>query len=106
MSITYPACFFKEENGYSVIFSDLNDLSTCDETFKGAMKMATDCLAGYLYLAKWDGEDIPLPSKQEKIDPDAIAKRIGFEPGPSLIIPITVDVDDYANIYFKSQLNQ
>ncbi len=52
MPITYPACFFKEENGYSVIFSDLNDLSTCDETFKGAMKMATDCLAGYLYLGK------------------------------------------------------
>ena len=34
MPITYPACFFKEDNGYSVIFSDLNDLSTCDETFK------------------------------------------------------------------------
>ena len=32
MLTVYPACFFKEESGYSVIFPDLNHLATCGET--------------------------------------------------------------------------
>ena len=36
----YPACFFKEENGYSVIFPDLDDLATCGENLEEAMTMA------------------------------------------------------------------
>ena len=42
----YPACFFKEENGYSVIFPDLDNLATCGENLEEAMTMAVDCLAG------------------------------------------------------------
>ena len=43
-----PACFIKEENGYSVIFPDLDNLATCGETLDDAFAMAVDCLAGYL----------------------------------------------------------
>ena len=35
MLSTYPACFFKEENGYSVIFPDFNHLATCGEAESG-----------------------------------------------------------------------
>lgn len=49
MLSAYPACFFKEESGYSVVFPDLNDLSTCGETLDESLRMAVDCLAGYLY---------------------------------------------------------
>ena len=52
----YPACFFKEENGYSVVFPDLNWLATQGDTLDEAMSMAVDCLAGYLYSCKKDGE--------------------------------------------------
>lgn len=45
----YPACFFKEDNGYSVIFPDLNYLATQGDTLEDAVAMAVDCLAGYLY---------------------------------------------------------
>ena len=76
MPITYPACFFKEENGYSVIFSDLNDLSTCDETFKGAMKMATDCLAGYLYWAKWMVKTSHFHQNKKKLIPTLSLKEL------------------------------
>lgn len=34
----YPAYFFKEENGYSVVFPDLNWLSTCGDTFEKSVK--------------------------------------------------------------------
>lgn len=40
----YPACFFKEEKGYSVIFPDLNDTGTCGEDLGEAVSVAVDCL--------------------------------------------------------------
>lgn len=67
MSI-YPACFFEEDNGYSLIFPDLNYLSACGSTLQEAMEMAVDCLAGFLFSARIDGEDIPKPSDIENID--------------------------------------
>lgn len=33
----YPACFCKEENGYSVFFPDLNWLATCGDNLEDAM---------------------------------------------------------------------
>ena len=42
----YPACFYKEAEGYSVVFPDLNNLATQGDTFEEAMEMAVDCLAG------------------------------------------------------------
>ncbi len=47
MLSAYPACFIKEDNGYSVIFPDLNDLATCVNTLDEALAMAVDCLAAY-----------------------------------------------------------
>ena len=34
----YPACFFHNEDGYSIIFPDLNWLSTCGATLEEAMR--------------------------------------------------------------------
>lgn len=66
----YPACFYKEKDGqYSVIFPDLN-VSTCGENLEDAVRMAVDCLAGWLYTAKIDKEEIPEPSDFTKINPD------------------------------------
>ena len=47
----YPACFYKEDDGYSVIFPDLNYLATQGDSFEDAMEMAVECLASYLYIA-------------------------------------------------------
>ena len=52
MLSAYPACFFKEGSGYSVIFPDLNHLATCGDTLEDAFAAAVDCLAGYLFEAK------------------------------------------------------
>ena len=58
----YPAVFFREDNGYSVVFPDLNWLATQGNTFEEAMEMAIDCLAGYLYTCQMDKSEIPGPS--------------------------------------------
>ena len=55
----YPACFYKEKDGqYTVIFPDLNHLATSGTDLQDAMKMATDCLAGFLYEAKLSTEAV------------------------------------------------
>ena len=40
MVSAYPACFFKEETGYTVVFPDLNWLSTCGETLEEALALS------------------------------------------------------------------
>ena len=100
MSI-YPACFFEEDNGYSLIFPDLNYLSACGSTLQEAMEMAVDCLAGFLFSARIDGEDIPKPSDIENIDVKKKSKELGFESKSDFVNLISVDVEEYAKAHFN-----
>ena len=94
MLSVYPACFYKESNGYSVIFPDLNWLSTCGDSLENAMEMAVDCLAGYLYTCQADGDSIPKPSNPSDIDAAAIAKELDLDAPAcaSFVSLISVDV--------------
>jgi predicted RNase H-like HicB family nuclease len=104
----YPACFFKEENGYSVVFPDLNWLSTCGETIDEAMTMAVDCLAGYLYTCEKDGDDIPVPSKIADINPAEVAEQISPEDpvGEAFVNMVSVDVASYAKEHFEKAVRK
>lgn len=102
----YPAIFYKEKNGYSVIFPDLNYLSTCGENLNDAMEMAIDCLAGYLYNAKLDDDKLPEPSKIDDIHPIDIANTIGFDGKDSFINLISVDLEDYAKTHFNKSVKK
>ena len=66
----YPACFYKENDGYSVIFPDLNYLATQGDSFEDAMQMAVECLASYLYTAQRDGDAIPAPLRHHSATPE------------------------------------
>lgn len=101
MLSSYPACFFKEETGYSVIFPDLNGLSTCGDTLDEALEMAIDCLAGYLYTGKKDGDVIPPPSALDQISAQKLAEELDVEAEGSFVNLVSVDVDDYANARFE-----
>ena len=94
----YPACFFHEDNGYSVVFPDLNWLSTCGDTFEESMEMAVECLAGYLHTCQMDGDNIPKPSKLSDIDPQAVAKELDPDAPmcESFVNMVSVDVASYA----------
>ncbi len=98
----YPACFYKEkEGGYSVIFPVLG-IATCGDTFEEAMTMAVDCLAGYLYEAKIDNEEIPNPPKAEDIDINA-----EYDEYESAFMNfVTVDVDEYAKKHFEKSVKK
>lgn len=104
----YPACFYKEEEGYSVVFPDLNYLATQGDSFEEAMEMAVDCLAGYLYTAQRDGEPIPAPSKLEDIDPVALSKELDpdMPVSEAIVNLVAVDVAEYAKKHFEKSVKK
>ena len=106
MLSAYPACFFREEGGYSVIFPDLNYLATCGETLDEALRMAVDCLAGYLDRLKQDGEAAPAASAMDKISSDDVAKELEIEPTEAFVNMVTVDVAEYAKTHFEKSVKK
>ena len=102
----YPACFFKEEQGYSVIFPDLNWLSTCGETINEAMAMAVDCLAGYLYLLQKEGEAYPSPSAIESINPAELSQQLDLPPAEAFVTMVSVDIAAYAKQHFEKSVKK
>ena len=98
----YPACFYKEKNGgYSVIFPVLN-IATCGDTLDEAMNMAVDCLAGYLYNAKIEQEEIPDPPEMERINVDDEYDE--YE--SAFVNMVTVDVEEYARVHFEKSIKK
>lgn len=106
MLSAYPACFFKEENGYSVIFPDLNYLATCGETMEEAFAMAVDCLAGYLYVSEMEGEMVPPPSDLKMIRLEDITEELEMEQGDGFVNLVTVDVAEYARAHFEKSVKK
>ena len=104
----YPACFFHENNSYSVVFPDLNWLSTQGDTLEEAMEMAVDCLAGYLHTCQMDGDVIPGPSKLSDIDPNAVARELDPDAPlcESFVNMISVDVALYAKEHFQKSVKK
>lgn len=104
----YPACFYKEDDGYSVIFPDLNYLATQGDSLEEAMEMAVDCLAGYLHSCKVEGEPVPSPSALTDIDVVKVSKELSpDEPiGEAFVNIVSVDVISYAKKHFNKSVRK
>lgn len=104
----YPACFFKEDNGYSVIFPDLNYLATQGDTLEDAVSMAVDCLAGYLYTAKMDNEKFPKASKLSDINIDRLSNELDITGTytDAFTNMVSVDVKAYAKEHFDKSVRK
>ena len=106
MLSAYPACFFNEENGYSVIFPDLNNLATCGNTLDEALAMAVDCLAGYLFWLQKDEETFPKSSTPNEINLAQIAEELEVSSESAFINIVTVDVAAYAKTHFEKSVKK
>lgn len=107
MLSAYPACFFKEEVGYSVIFPDLNYLATCGNTLEDSFAMAVDCLAGYLFDARRDDEALPAPSTLQSVSLETVAKELDITVYPdSFVNMVTVDAEEYAKLHFNKAIKK
>ena len=100
----YPAIFYKESDGWSVIFPDLNHLATDGSDFNEAYVMAIDCLAGYLYSEMQDGNEIPTPTPIEKVDIHCEDDE-GDTYELALVNAVAVDVENYAKRFFETGVN-
>ena len=103
MLSVYPACFYKEKNGqYSVIFPDLDHLSTFGDDLQDAMEMAVDCLAGYIYDLKQSKSE--LPTSSDPADIDINAEYDEYE--SAFVNLVSVDVEDYAKKHFEKSVKK
>ncbi len=105
MLSAYPACFIKEDSGYSVIFPDLNT-ATCGENLEDAFSMAVDCLAGYLYSADLEGEKVPSASGLKDIDIQKIMDELETSSDEAFVNIVTVDVAEYAKSHFTKSVRK
>lgn len=99
MLSAYPACFIKEDMGYSVIFPDL-DIATCGDDLEDAWTMAIDCLALYLYSADLENESVPPASDPQNIDWLKVMTVLEVTSDEMIINIVTVDVAKYAQSHF------
>ena len=104
----YPACFYHDPDGYTVLFPDLYDLATEGETLEDAMDSAIDCLAGRVWLMQLRKEELPAPSDPGKIDPQKLAKEVFPEEEihEAFVSLVSVDVEEYARIHFERSVKK
>ena len=106
MVSAYPACFFKEDDVYSVVFPDLNWLATSGNSELEAMNNAVECLAGYLYMLKIDNDPIPSPSSIKDINLKKVAKELDADTQDAFVNLVSVDVDVYAEVLFEKSVRK
>ena len=108
MLTMYPACFYKDNDGYTAIFPDLDNLGTCGDSLKEVMEMAIDCLAGRINIMKSDGEIIPPASNIADVDIKKVAEDLDlkFEKEKSFVNIVSVDVDSYAKENFDKKIRK
>lgn len=105
MLSAYPACFIREDSGYSVIFPDL-DIATCGDTLDDAFSMAVDCLAGFLYSADLEGQHVSPASNLKDIDIQKVMKELDITSDEAFINIVTVDVAEYARCHFTKSVRK
>lgn len=110
MLTMYPACFYKDEDGYSVVFPDLEDgfLGTCGENLEEAIAMAVDCLAGYIHLSWELNDEIPPASPFSEIDVKEVSRNAfdSEDYEEAFVNMISVDVKAYAKEHFEKSVKK
>ena len=106
MLSVYPAIFYQEDSGISVVFPDLNHLATCGDDMQEAMEMAVDCLAGYLFSEKLEGNDIPAPTPIDQLDIYCEDDNEADRATPRFANMVTVDVEAYAAQHFNKAVKK
>lgn len=90
MKLVYPACFYKEESGYSVIVPDLLGCCTQGETLDEAIQMAEDAALGWLLTALEENEKIPESTEIKNV-------KLEYENG--FVSLLLLDISAYSEKY-------
>ncbi len=77
--VVYPACFFKEIDGYKVIFPDLHNLKVHGANRKSAHSNACDLLEYFYKQQNKEGRKLPLPSRKSSVSLQQIADTLEID---------------------------
>ena len=106
----YPAIFYKEDDGrFSVIFPDLNHLATYGIDLDDSIRMAIDCLAGYLHSLILNNGEIPVASNIQNIDDKVIKdelEELYTDKSRVFVNIISVNVAEYAEKHFNKSVKK
>lgn len=106
----YPAIFYKEDDGrFSVIFPDLNHLATYGIDLDDSIRMAMDCLAGYLHSLILNNDEIPVASNIQNIDDNVIKNELEelyTDKSRVFVNIISVNVAEYAEKHFNKSVKK
>ncbi|MDR1741218.1 MAG: type II toxin-antitoxin system HicB family antitoxin [Synergistaceae bacterium] len=84
MTLTYPACFYRDEGdgAYAVEVPDLPGCATGGDSFDEAVAMGVDAASGWILGEMEMGRAVPPPSAVDDITPD----EGGF------VLPLVLDI--------------
>lgn len=106
----YPAIFYREDDGrFSVIFPDLNHLATYGVDLDDSIRMAMDCLAGYLHSLILNNGKIPVASNIQNIDDNVIKNELEelyTDKSRVFVNIISVNVAEYAEKHFNKSVKK
>lgn len=88
LKLIYPACFYPNDNGYTVTVPDLPGCITEGKNIAEAIEMAVDAASGWILDSIEDGESIP------KATTDISGIHLDYPDG--MINFIVLDMDSYA----------
>ena len=90
MKLVYPACFYKESSGYSVVVPDLLGCCTQGESLEEAIQMAEDAALGWLLTALEENEQIPQSTEVKDV-------KLEYENG--FVSLLLLDISAYSEKY-------
>lgn len=106
MLTIYPACFVKDEQGYTVVFPDWDNAVSFGSDINDAMNMAVDCLAGLVFDCRLNNAEVPSPSSLETVDKIAVSEYLGCNPRDMIVNLVSVDAEAYAKEHFEKYVKK
>lgn len=98
LKLFYPACFYPNDTGFTVIIPDLPGCVTEGKDITEAFEMAVDCASGWVLTELEDGNPIPKASDIQTITADEYPS--GFT------TMIVLDMDSYAEKYGEKSIRK
>ncbi|WP_242848100.1 type II toxin-antitoxin system HicB family antitoxin [Ruminococcus sp. HUN007] len=98
LKLFYPACFYPNDTGFTVIIPDLPGCVTEGKEITEAFEMAVDCASGWVLTELEDGNPIPKASDIQTITADEYPD--GFT------TMIVLDMDSYAEKYGEKSIRK
>lgn len=80
--------------------------ATCGDTLDEAFSMAVDCLAGYLYSCKMDGEPVPDASELSDSLLADVQRELELDVQEGFVNMVAVDVEEYARQHFNKSVKK